>query len=328
MNVGVAHRSVVTFAFALLAATSMAAQPAAMLEPAAAPGAVGRAVAFTFDDLPASRSPSLADMQGITKDLLAHLDEHRIPAIGFVNEAKLARSGEEAQRQALLQAWIDAGHDLGNHTYSHPRLSDTPLAKYQDDVLRGETVSRALMAAKGKTLRYFRHPTLNTGPDLATKRAFEAFLAEHGYVVAPVTVDNDEYMHAAAYDGARARGDKALMERLGQDYIRYMREIFEFYEGLSQRVLGREIPQVLLLHANRLNADYVDELAAELKARGYRFIPLAEALADPAYKQQDDYIGENGVSWIQRWAITRGQAPGEQPAVPDWVTTVYRAALN
>lgn len=290
-----------------------------------AQGTNNRAVAFTFDDLPASRTAHLDDMREVTVRLLEHLRADSIPAIGFVNEGKLARAGEEDSRKALLEAWLDAGHDLGNHTFSHMRFYDATLAEYQADVLRGERVTRTLMTERGRQLRYFRHPTLNTGRDLETKKAFEQFLADHGYVVAPVTIDNDEYLYASAYDRARARGDAALMRRLGQDYLRYMREVFQFYEALSARILGREIPQVLLLHANRLNGDYLDDLVETLKLRGYRFVSLDHALADPAYEQPDGYAGPRGISWIQRWAITRGDAPGEQPSAPDWVSREAQA---
>lgn len=303
-------------ACALVACAALADEPPR--GPTAAVGE-GRAVAFTLDDLPASRSGSLADIRTITTRLLAHLKASGIPATGFVNEIKLDVPGEEAERAALLTAWLDAGHDLGNHSYSHRRLYDTPLAEFQEDVLRGERVTRRLLAERGRRPRYFRHPTLNTGPDSATKTAFEGFLTEHGYAVAPVTIDNDEYLHAAAYDRARTRGDRAAMARIGRDYLRYMTEVFDFYERLSRRLYGREIPQILLLHANALNAEYLDDLAAIMRTRGYRFITLDQALADPAYRTPDGYVGRRGLSWLQRWAITRNEEPGEQPAAPDWV---------
>jgi peptidoglycan/xylan/chitin deacetylase (PgdA/CDA1 family) len=309
----------------LRAAAAAALVTALVAAAASVPVAAGtRSLAFTFDDLPATRSGSLEEMRGITTRLLATLRSLDIPAIGFVNEVKLGTPGEEAARSALLAAWLDAGHELGNHTFRHPRLYDTPLEEFQADVLRGERVTRKLASARGRELRYFRHPTLNTGPDLATKAAFESFLAGHGYTVAPVTVDNDEYLYALAYDRARARGDRAMQERLGRDYLRYMGEIFGFYERLSQRLFAREIPQVLLLLANTLNADYLDELASMTAARGYRAVPLERALADEAYRTRDDYAGPRGISWLQRWAITRGEDPGEQPAIPDWVQAATR----
>ena len=283
-----------------------------------------RSVAVTFDDLPATRSGSLEYMQAVTTQLLGHIETLGIPAMGFVNEAKLDAPGEEAARAALLEAWLDAGLELGNHTYAHLRLYNTPLAEMEADVLRGEQVTRPLMEARGMRLRYFRHPTLNTGPDLETKTAFEAFLAGQGYTVAPVTIDNDEYLYAAAYDRAQAQGDAPLMERIGTAYIRYMEDVFGFYEQLSKHLLGREVSQVLLLHANALNAAYFDTMVAMMRARGYRFVSLDEALADPAYGLPDTYVGSRGISWLQRWAITRGQDPGSQPSAPAWIQEAAR----
>lgn len=283
-----------------------------------------RSVAFTFDDLPAARSFNLAATRAITTKLLEEIRTGRIPAIGFVNEIKLLPEAETPARTALLEAWLDAGIELGNHTYSHRRLSDISLAEYQADVLRGERVTRRLMAARGRQLRYYRHPTLNTGPDLPTRTAFEAFLAEHGYIVAPVTIDNDEYLYALAYDRARARADTALGARIAVDYVRYMEEMFEFFERLSVSLLGREPAQILLLHANALNADHLDVLAAMIAARGYRFVSLEEALRDPAYARPDRYIGQRGPSWLERWAVTEGRDPGRPPSIPDWVQAATR----
>lgn len=286
-----------------------------------------RAVAYTFDDLPATRFTSLADAQAITARLLGHLRALHIPAIGFVNEGKLFRPpGEEDARTALLAAWLDAGLDLGNHTWSHLRLYDATLPDFEADVLRGEQVTRRLMAARGRAPRFFRHPTLNTGRDLATKAAAERFLAVHGYAVAPVTIDNDEYRYALAYDRARARGDSALMDRLGRDYIRYMGEVFGFYERLARSLLEREPAQVLLLHANALNGDWLDELAAMIAGRGYRTVTLDEALRDPAYALPDEYVGPRGPAWLERWARTRGIDPGTPPTVPEWVMNAGRPA--
>jgi len=287
--------------------------------------AVERAVAFTFDDLPVARFSSLSDVHAITTRLLGHIRTQRIPAIGFVNEVKLEGPPHEREgRVALLQAWLDQGLELGNHTYSHMRLYDASLEAFQADVLRGERVTSRLMSARGGRPRFFRHPTLNTGRDLETKAAFERFLTEHGYTVAPVTIDNDDYLYALAYDRARARSDTSAMRRLGQDYVRYIGEIFGHFEALSRTLLGREPPQVLLLHANALNADYLDELAGMIAARGYALVSLERALQDPAYRLPDRYIGARGPSWLERWATTQGVDPGLQPPIPDWVQTATR----
>ncbi len=317
----------VALGFALLAALCDASRAQPTSHAQEAPHSA-RTVAITLDDVPATRNRTLAEMQQITTGLLTHLNAFDISAIGFVNEAKLG-DPVEPERIALLEQWLDAGQALGNHTYSHPKFYDTPLETYQADVLRGEIVTKQLLAERGQQLRYFRHPYLSTGPDLATKTAFEQFLASHGYMVAPVTIDNDEYIYALAYENAVADQEEDLAARLGDDYVRYMAEMFSYFEHYATAMLGREPPQVLLLHANTLNADYLGDLAQMIQGRGYQFVSLEVALRDPVYTLTDGYIGERGPSWLQRWAITQGNEPmdvdAEPPQVPRWVRT---AAFN
>jgi hypothetical protein len=69
-----------------------------------------------------------------------------------------------------------------------------------------------------------------------------------------------------------------------------------------------------------LNADWFDELAASMRARGYRFITLDRALEDPAYRSADTYTGPAGLTWLHRWALTAGKKPlAGEPAAPKWV---------
>ncbi|HEX8922742.1 MAG TPA: polysaccharide deacetylase family protein [Pyrinomonadaceae bacterium] len=289
---------------------------------------LSRAVAVTFDDLPGvamqpSQRCDLKAFAEMNRKLLRSVKAHGVPALGLVVEGKLC----ERQRDALpdlLNLWLDAGLELGNHSFSHFDLNNTPLALYQADVVRGETVTSRLLRQRGKRLKYFRHPFLHAGKELATKRAFEQFLAGRGYSVAPVTIDNQEWVFAEVYAKAKERGDEALARRIAAMYLTYMEEIFDFFEKLSMEVVGREIKQVLLLHANPLNADYFEELARMMKRRGYAFITLEEALADPAYRLPDTYAGPRGLSWLHRWALTKGMKMREEPREPDFIANLYR----
>ncbi|MBI1762703.1 MAG: polysaccharide deacetylase family protein [Acidobacteria bacterium] len=277
-----------------------------------------RYVAVTIDDLPLQQQADLVTARALTAKLLQTLTANRIPAIGFVNEGKLHvnNDGELAARTGLLKLWLDAGLDLGNHSYSHLRYYSATLEQMQADTLRGEAVTKRLLAERGKTMRYFRHPTLNTGKDLAAKEAFEKFLASHGYTVAPVTIDNSEWLFASEYAKARQRGDAATMKKIAAAYVPYMEEVFAFYERLSRDTLGYEIKQTLLVHANALNAEHFGAVVALLKRRGYQFISLEEALTDKAYSLPDTYTGPVGISWLQRWAISKGGQMRPEPELP------------
>ena len=184
--------------------------------------------------------------------------------------------------------------------------------------------SRRADPPAGRRPRFFRHPFLHTGRSLDDRRRFEGFLAERGYRVAPVTIDNYDYLFAAAYDLAP---DPATRGRVADEYIRYMEAVTAYYEQQSVAIVGREIPQVLLLHANHINAEHFGRLAQMYRGRGYTFVPLEQALADSAYASPDTYTGPAGITWLHRWALTagkRGAIFAGEPEVPDWVQTLSR----
>ena len=92
---------------------------------------------------------------------------------------------------------------------------------------------------------------------------------------------------------------------------------------LSEAIVGRPIPHVLLIHAYALNADWLDELLTALQHREYRWVKLEDALEDPVYARAiDGWIGRGGITWLHRWAITedldRSVFKGE-PELPAWV---------
>src|SRR5262245_53681012 len=151
-----------------------------------------RRIAVTIDDLPVvSTRRDLKNRQEITKKLLAHIKKANVPAIGFVNENKLYAADKRDEAQIdLLRWWINDGLELGNHTFSHRSLNEIPLEEFESDLLKGETITKELLAKKGRSIRYFRHPYLNTGLSMKVKESFNAFLARHGYTIAPVSIDN------------------------------------------------------------------------------------------------------------------------------------------
>jgi peptidoglycan/xylan/chitin deacetylase (PgdA/CDA1 family) len=282
-------------------------------------------VAVTFDDLPAAGGDRRSDAEilAINTSIVETATKRHIAAVGFVNESGLEVEGRvDPARVDALTLWLDAGLELGNHTYSHVSLNRVARDDYFADVLKGERVTKPLVEARGGAWRWFRHPYLQTGRDLETKHAAEAFLAEHGYRIAPVTIDNGEWIFARAYTTAVANDDRRQRKKLANAYVAYMERKTDYWERSARKVFGRDIPQVLLVHANRLNADNFDRVAAMLVKRGYAFVTLDGAVSDPAYASPDTFTGAGGISWIHRWALTKGGMSlvlPDEPAVPAWV---------
>ena len=266
-----------------------------------------REVAVTFVTYPGNIYDS-GRLANKSRKLLRSLAANDIRAVAFVNDARLYNDDgtlNEARVQTLRE-WLDAGHELGNETASHTNLFKTPAEEFEADVVRGEQTIAKLSAERGRRVRYFSYPYLNTGSTLAAKTAVEKFLGERGYRIHPVTVDNMDWLFNRAYAEILTREDDEAAAALRADYVAYMDRMFEFYEGYSREVTGREIPQVLMLTAGALNADCFDELAAMLKRRGYSFVTMEQATKDEAYSLPDTYTGEHGDSWLGRWAVTKG----------------------
>ena len=282
-----------------------------------------RYVAVTFDDLPVvSTRTDLKNRQEITRKLLAHITKAKVPAIGFVNENKLYTNDKRDEAQVdLLRSWLNANLELGNHTFSHVNIANVSLEKYEDEILKGEIVTKELLETKGLKPRYFRHPYLWTGLSLETKSDLGKFLSEHNYTIAPVTIDNADYIFSRAYDNAFDKNDKKLMKQIGAAYIPYMEAKFDYWERQSVKIFGREIKQILLLHANFINSVYFGDIAKMLKKRNYEFVSLENALTDEAYKLPDNFVKRNGISWLHRWALDKGRENilPEETKVPDFV---------
>ena len=281
-----------------------------------------RTIAVTFDDLPVGGRVPQADRAEVFRRLTSAIRALRVPAIGFVNERQLYADGAlDSSEVGLLRAWLDAGLDLGNHSFSHPDLHRVTLAAFTEDVLKGETVTRALLAERGRTPGYFRHPFLHTGRSIPIRDSLNTLLAQQGYRVGPVTHDNAEWIFALAYERATARKDQPAAAVVADAYVPYMERKLDYWERQSVTLFGREIPQVLLLHANRLNSDRLADLVGMLRRRGYRLITLDEALRDSAFTAPDSYAGPAGISWLHRWALTRGrgQILPDEPTAPGFV---------
>jgi peptidoglycan/xylan/chitin deacetylase (PgdA/CDA1 family) len=274
-------------------------------------------VAITIDDLPTPDADSMTGSAIIemTTKLLTTIRDQKVPVIGFVNEGKLYKSGEVDDRIKALRLWLDDGFELGNHTFGHTSLSRVGLKSWEDDVIQGENVSRLLLAERNMKLRYFRHPYLDMGPDLQTRRAAEDFLMSRGYRIAPVTLDTSDWMYGWFYNNAKQRGDAALEVEIARRYLSYSEGVFAYAEELSKRIVGYEPKQILLLHANQLEADHIGEVIDLMRKRGYRFITLEDALSDNAYSLPDTYVGP-GANWLQHWAITQGKPV--QAIYPQW----------
>lgn len=290
-----------------------------------------RKVAVTFDDLPYQGAPAaLCDLDAamaLTTGFVDMLRPLATRATAFVNEGRVCEAVRAELIPRVLAVWSDAGMELGNHTFSHIDIRRTTAEAWLADVDRGAELTRPFLEARGRRLHWFRHPYLFTGETAEKKAAMAEGLAARGYTTAPVTIDNNDWMFGAVYRQAEAAGDQALKTRVGEAYVAHMAAVLDHVEPYSAELTGgREPAQILLLHANSLNRDWYPQIHALYLARGYGFVRLDEALADPIYARPDAYVRPAGVSWLHRWTLTEGRPIRAEPQPPQWIRDAHAAA--
>ena len=292
-----------------------------------------RSVAVTFDDLPYQAPEAAlcdpATARDLTRGLIAVLQPLDTHGTVFVNEGKVCEERRAALLPELLNLWLDAGFEVGNHTFSHINIHRNTVEAYLADVDRGAEVTRPVLEARGQRLHWFRHPYLFTGETPEKHAALAAGLAQRGYDVAPVTIDNVDWMFGDVYRKAEQLNDPALKARVADAYVAYMTTVLDHFEPYSAELTGgREPAQILLLHANTLNRDHYPRIHALYLARGYRFVPLATALEDPVYAHADAYVRANGISWLHRWTKTDGRPIRWEPEPPAWIVEANKGTAE
>ncbi|UCS92931.1 polysaccharide deacetylase family protein [Echinicola marina] len=285
-------------------------------------------ICITVDDLPTVTYGinDIAFHNRITQSLVLTFIQEDVPAIGYVNESKLYEGDQlDSAKLQLLEYWLSQGLELGNHTFSHSNYHEVGFDAFTSDIIKGENILKILLPKYHQELKFFRHPYLRSGKTKELSDQLGRFLINHNYIAAPVTVDNDDYLFAFAYSKAYKKGDEALMKRIGKAYIDYMEEKVIYFEQSAQKLFNRNINQILLCHANLLNADYMEELVKRIRDLGYKFISQDEALQDPAYNTVISKYGDWGISWLDRWAISMGKKADffkDDPVTPKFIKSM------
>lgn len=276
-----------------------------------AAGAGERPLLITVDDLPVSSRrlhPDDDERLRITGEMLSILGKHRIRAVGLVTWGNVG--GEEDLD--LLRMWLEAGHELGNHSHRHLSYSATEPADYIADVESARQSLQAFLAPYGRTIRFFRFPMLREGDTPEKLRRMRAYLAESGQRNLPVTVDNQDWSYELPWVEARRSGDRSAQERVLQDYQAALRLAVRHHERTGDEMFDRELPQILLLHATEVSGAGWDELFTWLRSTGHRFATADEVLADPAFAELPEYVGDYGPGLWDRFLSTRRESEARE----------------
>jgi peptidoglycan/xylan/chitin deacetylase (PgdA/CDA1 family) len=262
-------------------------------------------IALSFDDVPRFQGAFMTPDER-TIALIQALKEAGVEQAAFFVTSGNLEQDYGANGEARIRAYVEAGHVIANHSASHTHLSESTVADYLADLDKTET----WLAGRLGRRPWYRFPYLDEGHDLARRDAVRAALARRRLTNGYVTVD--------AYDWAiddlarKAITDKRAIDlrALGDFYAQSTVQAADFYDRIARETLGRSPAHVLLLHETDLNALFIEDVIAALRADGWEIIPIDEAYRDPIAQMEPDTLVLGG-GRVSALAGAAGRDPGE-----------------
>ncbi len=239
--------------------------------------AARRKIAITIDDFEWKQIPNDGAEQANGR-LLDTLARHsNLKAAGFVCGHRV----DDETGRRLVRSWSDAGHLIGNHSYSHLSYNDADVsfAKFSADLLRGEAVVGGLPGFE----KLFRFPYLKEGDTAAKRDQMRAFLAKHGYRNGHVTIDASDWYYDERLR-ARLKQNPAADTRPYRDpYLEHLWDRATYYDGLAQTLTSRSISHTILLHYTLLNSLFLDDVLTMFESKGWQLVDAHAAYQDPVF---------------------------------------------
>ncbi|MEM8525763.1 MAG: polysaccharide deacetylase family protein [Bacteroidota bacterium] len=252
-------------------------------------------ISFTFDD-GVTRDLVGYDFKDWNEMILAALDAHSLKATFFVTAGnKLDRKGKY-----LLKSWDERGHQIANHTFSHPNYND-PNVSFED-------FKEEFLQAKEVVQQYenyvplFRFPYLKEGNTEEKVNSFRSFLETQNYHNGYVTIDNSDWYINSRLLKRLKEQPNADIEAYRIYYLEHISSCATHYETMAYELTGRHIPHTLLLHHNLTSALFLDDLIAHFKEKGWKITDANLAFQDSIFQNipSDLFAGESLI-----WAMAK-----------------------
>lgn len=181
-------------------------------------------------------------------DMLATLKKHHVKADFFL-EGRWVKNNPE-----LAKMIVDAGHDVGNHSFTHPDMKSLSPAKINEEIVKTNDV---IEATTGKTPKWFAPPSGSYKEEVV--RIADA----HGLGTVMWSVDTIDWQKPSP-------------------------------EVLIQRVNGKlHNGALILMHPTDSTARSLDRLIAEIKAKNFEIGTVTNLLSEKRIIKRDKNMDQN-----------------------------------
>lgn len=256
-------------------------------------------VAITIDDFNV-KSPA-GDQQ-----ILDALNKHKVQAALFVACQYL----DKPMVKERFSHWEKAGHNIGNHTYSHWFYDKKGFKAFSADVKRCHEMIKDSPAFAP----LFRFPYLKGGKTAEQRDMIQSYLKKLGYRNGYVTIDASDWYVSMKLEEALKKNPKTDTKIYRDYYLKHMWDRTVYYDNLGKKHWKTPVKHTVLIHHNLLNSLFLDDLIQMYKNKGWKIISSKEAFQDSLYDQVPEVVphGES-ILWLlaRKAGDTSLRYPGE-----------------
>ncbi|CAM3091986.1 polysaccharide deacetylase family protein [Legionella anisa] len=223
-----------------------------------------KTVSITIDDL-----PFVGESRNFHLNMMIDtMTKEQVPATGFIIASEVRKNNWE-----ILHKFRDAGFGLGNHTLTHANLNKMDTEGYIEEIQEADNILLPVLTEP----KYFRYPYLAMSSG-RKKEDILCYLAQKNYHVAPITIDSKDFVFNQRLLSVPEIKRRAYLEELKPFYLDFIWQQTLRAEEHNQFHQNTDQSQILLIHANLLNAYVLPDIINLYKQNGYEFVNLEEAL--------------------------------------------------
>ena len=235
-----------------------------------------RALALTIDDL-----PFVGESKNFHLNMIIDtITSNEVPATGFIIASEV-----NPKTWPTLKKFHDAGLSLGNHTLTHINLNHVNTGEYIDEIKTADKILAPLLTEP----KFFRYPYLVMGEGNKKNQVMD-YLSALNYHVAPITIDSKDFMFNQLLLSVPEPERRHFMNVLKPCYLDFIWQQTLIAEEHNRQTHKPDQAQILLIHANLLNAYALPDIINLYKQNGFKFVSLQNALATPETKVAPAWI--------------------------------------
>lgn len=223
-----------------------------------------RLIAITIDDLPFVGESKNFHLNMIIDAFKAD----SVPATGFVIAKEVT-----AKNLPTLRKFHDAGLGLGNHTTTHANLNRLSADAYIQEIAQADKILSPVLTEP----KYFRYPYLVMGEGFKKERVMH-YLSSKNYQIAPISIDSKDFVFNQLLLSVPENERRHFLTVLKPCYLDFIWQQTLKAEEHTRYIHKPDQPQILLIHANLLNAYVLPDIINLYKQNGFGFVSLEEAL--------------------------------------------------